>query len=204
MQDYRKRILVLKHLCSARLSNAERYIERLNRSFEAENKFLNIQESTSVKRLTMLASIFLPLSLSASLLSMQTRFKDLDSLIWDFFGVFCIIASTTIVIYFISRGFSPSGPFFCAIEMHLMDTSSSSSDQYKKYDLGRWVGYWVPKLLFISIWLIVTVSFIVGMFLNIPLGLKVLGFSFAGLFGLVIFIFICVAIGVYFCMRLEL
>jgi hypothetical protein len=48
---------------------------------------LNIHESQSVKRLTALATGFLPLSLSATLLSMQTRFADLGYLIYDFVGV---------------------------------------------------------------------------------------------------------------------
>ena len=35
---------------------------------------MNIHESTSVKRLTILAAFFLPLSLAAGILSMKTRF----------------------------------------------------------------------------------------------------------------------------------
>lgn len=48
---------------------------------------LNIHESHSVRRLTTLATGFLPLSLGASMLSIQTRFADLGLLVYDFVAV---------------------------------------------------------------------------------------------------------------------
>lgn len=48
---------------------------------------LNIHESQSVRRLPALAMDFLPLSLGAALLSLQTRFSDLSYLLHDFVGV---------------------------------------------------------------------------------------------------------------------
>jgi ABC-type multidrug transport system fused ATPase/permease subunit len=48
---------------------------------------LNIHESHSIRRLTTLATGFLPLSLGASMLSMQTRFADLGLLVYDFVTV---------------------------------------------------------------------------------------------------------------------
>lgn len=56
---------------------------------EARLKFFeisrNIQESTSLWLLSLLAAIFLPLSLASSLLSMQTRLTELHYLLYDFF-----------------------------------------------------------------------------------------------------------------------
>ncbi|KAG9253085.1 uncharacterized protein F5Z01DRAFT_174142 [Emericellopsis atlantica] len=50
------------------------------------------RQSDNVRQLTILATIFLPLSLSAGILSMQARFKDLGPLLFDFFAVFSILA----------------------------------------------------------------------------------------------------------------
>jgi hypothetical protein len=60
---------------------------------------LNIHETESVKGLTALAAGFLPLSLGASLPSMQTRFADLDYLIYDFVGVGVLLFSLMGVVY---------------------------------------------------------------------------------------------------------
>ena len=103
-QPHQERIFLLKELCSQRYINAKRKIDRVIRSFEYQNKALNVRESVSVKRLAILASIFLPLSLASSLLSMQTRFVNFHLLLYDFFGVFVLIGSITILMHFIVRG----------------------------------------------------------------------------------------------------
>jgi Mg2+ and Co2+ transporter CorA len=60
---------------------------------------LNIHESESVKRLTTLATGFLPLSVGASLLSMQTRFADLKFLLYDFVAVGLLLFSLMFIGY---------------------------------------------------------------------------------------------------------
>jgi len=62
-------ILLVQRSCHQRLHNVKRHIERLNRAFKGRNKALNILEPVSVKRITVLAAIFIPLSLSASILN---------------------------------------------------------------------------------------------------------------------------------------
>ncbi|MCJ1252021.1 hypothetical protein MMC30_009259 [Trapelia coarctata] len=101
----------LDGLCKERRKNAERALEALNRQLDYLTKRYSIREADSIKRLTILASIYLPLSLAASLLGMQTPFRaiahnqtqekqDLDgtNLLFDFLGVFIVLASATIFI----------------------------------------------------------------------------------------------------------
>jgi hypothetical protein len=55
----------------------------------------NISQANSVSRLTVLATVFLPLSLAGTILSMQTRLRDLNYILVDLaviFLIFCILA----------------------------------------------------------------------------------------------------------------
>ena len=98
MEDDERKFL-LRAFCSQRLSNIKQHLDRINGQFENFNNELNVRESYSVKRLIIVASIFLPLSLASSVLSMQTRFVDLHLLLYDILGVFCLISSFTLVVY---------------------------------------------------------------------------------------------------------
>lgn len=68
-------------------SDLRRLADDLPRSLDHHLRLLeirrNVQDSSNQWILTTLASIFLPLSLSCSLLSMQTRFRDLHYLLYD-------------------------------------------------------------------------------------------------------------------------
>ena len=44
----------------------------------------NLRESRAVRRLAILASVFLPLTLSATILNIQKRFLDIHQALWDF------------------------------------------------------------------------------------------------------------------------
>ena len=59
----------------------------------------NKSSSAGVTRLTLLAAIFLPASLSSSLLAMSTRFKDLNLLLYDFIGVFFLLGALALFAY---------------------------------------------------------------------------------------------------------
>jgi hypothetical protein len=112
---YTTRISWLRALCSERRRNAKRALDALNRQLDYLSKRHAIHEAKSIKILTILASLYLPLSLSASLLGMSTPFKavasnktadqDLDgtNLLFDFFGVFIWLATTTIFIVYAIR-----------------------------------------------------------------------------------------------------
>jgi hypothetical protein len=180
-----ERIFVLRNICSQRLKNVQRHIEQANRIFEATNKALNIRESISVKRLTILASIFLPLSLASSLLSMQTRLINLHLLLYDFLGVFFLVSSLAILIYFSVRvvlklkstwdknQFLP----WAAWKFTYRSPTLKLKYQYKAIGLS---------IIYMSIWMVILTSFIVGMVFQVQLGLKILGYGFAGVLACVL------------------
>ncbi|KAH6952073.1 hypothetical protein DER45DRAFT_390681 [Fusarium avenaceum] len=106
-----RRIREIRELCDERGNNASRALEALNRQLDYLSKRHAIQEAKSIKTLTILASVYLPLSLSASLLSMQSPFKvitaikgkgEVDTtgtnLLFDFVGLFVTLGSITICI----------------------------------------------------------------------------------------------------------
>ncbi|KAF7344700.1 hypothetical protein MVEN_01630400 [Mycena venus] len=111
--DYERRKQTLEGLCKERSNNALRALEALDRQLEYLTKRHAIREAKSIKILTILASLYLPLSLSASLLGMSSPFKyivhnqtaqtqDLTgtNLLFDFFGVFVWLATSTFFIVY--------------------------------------------------------------------------------------------------------
>lgn len=114
------KVEMLKSLCEERHSNAQRALEALNRQLDYLTKRHSIREAKSVKRLTILASIYSPLALAAAILGMQTPFKQLvhsrtdvddpskddkqkdwligTNLSFDFLGLFIVFACITIFI----------------------------------------------------------------------------------------------------------
>ena len=116
LKDHRRRVQELEALCKERRTNAERALEALNRQLDYLSKRHAIREAKAIKILTILASLYLPLSLSASLLGMQNPFKvvahtvtaDTQStlgtnLLFDFFGVFIWLATVTIFVVYAIR-----------------------------------------------------------------------------------------------------
>jgi hypothetical protein len=113
-----RRMQELERLCLERSNNAQRALEALNRQLDYLTKRHAIREAKAIKILTILASLYLPLSLSASVLSMQSPFKQIahtqtlsaqnlvgTNLLFDFFGVFIGPAAATIfILYAIKLG----------------------------------------------------------------------------------------------------
>ncbi|KAJ7016386.1 hypothetical protein C8F04DRAFT_537831 [Mycena alexandri] len=111
--DYERHKQTLEGLCRERSNNASRALEALNRQLDYLTKRHAIREAKSIKILTILAALYLPLSLSASLLGMSTPFKSIvhdqtaqpqdltgTNLLFDFFGVFVWLATSTIFIVY--------------------------------------------------------------------------------------------------------
>jgi hypothetical protein len=119
-KDYERRIQELDGLCTERGGNAQRALDALNRQLDYLTKRHSIREAKSIKILTILASLYLPLSLAASVLGMQSPFKQVThtktvidqelgqdlvgtNLLFDFFGVFIGLATVTIFILYAIR-----------------------------------------------------------------------------------------------------
>ena len=110
-KDREERMQELEALCEERRENAKRALEALGRQLDYLSKRHAIREAKAIKILTILASLYLPLSLSASLLGMQSPFKQIahsktasdpdlvgTNLLFDFFGVFIWLSTATIFI----------------------------------------------------------------------------------------------------------
>ena len=55
-------------------------------------RHINESQATSVKRLSIIAAIFLPLPMASSLLSMNARVRNLGPLWWDYIGIVVLVA----------------------------------------------------------------------------------------------------------------
>jgi hypothetical protein len=135
-KDYDERMEMLEGLCAERRKNAERALNALARQLDYLTKKHAISEAKAIRILTILASFYLPLSLSGTLLGMSTPFKrvahnralsDSDSdlidtnLLFDFFGCFVVLATGTIIIVHIIR-------FILWLKAHGVDTLSRQLD----------------------------------------------------------------------------
>jgi len=162
------------------LKSAKRLIDREQRKFELYRNTLNIEESQSIMRLTALATVFLPFSLAASMLSMQTRIASLQWLFYDFFGLFIILGTVAAV----------ASPFLPKIITTMIYTKSYPWNMFLKghrppdVDKEHPLGLFWKKWLFVSIslsWSLIFSSFLIGLTKNPKFGLRVLGFGAASI-----------------------
>lgn len=124
----------------------------------------SIRESDRLSMLTILASIFLPLSLACGILSMQTRLKDLNYLLYDFCGVVVLLLTLVALLLLFVRG-----------SMTIVSRTSGWGSFLKKFVTGAFA------VIVSSIWAVILASFIVGMAVDVRLGGLVLGYGLAGL-----------------------
>lgn len=129
----------------------------------------NIRESNRLPMLTILASIFLPLSLACGILSMQTRLKDLHYLLYDFCVVVVLLLTLVALLLLFVKGSMP-----------IVSRTSGWGPSQKLF-----VTY--PFAIIVSlIWAVILASFIVGMAVDVRLGGLGLRYGLASLFGLTV------------------
>ncbi|KAH7128574.1 hypothetical protein B0J11DRAFT_274570 [Dendryphion nanum] len=131
----------------------------------------NVRQANSATQLTTLAAFFLPLTLAAGILSMQTRFSDLHLLLYDFLGVVIILATLAII--------------FAALNRHCKEGFKTAL--LSPYGIGKgwsgkrsWAGY-LRLVVLVLWWLATLASFLVGMVKEVIFGLKVFGFAALGI-----------------------
>ena len=191
-QRMRENVILVRSRCTQLDRLISRTKNRRDQRYDLYVKNLSIDDSISIKRLTILAAVFLPLSLASSILSMQTRFVQLHSLLYDFLGVFILLASLAFLTYYVLDGFtalSRRDKLWLRREYAtwtLRWWSSRANDAHAEIGAKLFLKY----SLTVSIWAITIVSFIVGMLLEITLGLKVLGYGVAALFGICLLLFV--------------
>ncbi|KAI9691157.1 MAG: hypothetical protein M1822_008777 [Bathelium mastoideum] len=155
---------------------ATRMVEQNQSRLKFFQLFWDVQDSVSIKLLTLLACIFLPLSLASSILSMQTRFAKLHFLLYDFCGVVTIIGSLTVLVL---------------LALKLTNTLSDliGKSRVRGGVLARLMDRAGPAatglvgILTVNSWALIFTSFMVGMIKDVTLGLKILGYGFAAFLG---------------------
>ena len=160
---------------------------------------VNQRQENSLKRLTVVASIFLPLTLACSLLSMTRRVRELDALWWDWLGICFIIGFAIITGYRLSMWWNelmwrirrrwaqqPFHDMWQRARNRVIKQEGGNGNKVKRLlpAVTRWT-VWTSKYLF---YFGAIASFLVGMFTRIELGARSLGYSLAGAVALTIFI----------------
>lgn len=145
-----------------------------------------VEQTDSVQQLSILAAIFLPLSVSSGVLSMQTRFKDLGVLLYDFFGVMTLLGALALLFILLSNVYKfVTGTFMGWIEIKLNQNVLYSGRAprekrkllaYKRFRMVGFVSWWLGLSLFC---ILLVVSFLIGMFRDVDLGARVLGYGIA-------------------------
>lgn len=144
----------------------------------------NVNQSNNVKILTLLATIYLPLSLSAGILSMGTRFKDLGYLTYDFFGVVNLLGALVIAVILI---------LFLVAFLQEFESRRQYWSSFKLWPAVLVVG----AFIFLTLGALLLSSFVVGMFKDVGLGAKILAYGLAVAFGLPVCLVILTALGVW-------
>ncbi|KAF2690804.1 hypothetical protein K458DRAFT_63229 [Lentithecium fluviatile CBS 122367] len=165
MMPLRRLDVELRGVCGDVNRRSSSLSTRLQSRLQLFDMSRNISESSSLWLLSLLASIFLPLSLASSLLSMQTRLVDLHYLLYDFCGV--IIFFGTIAIVFITL---------------LKSISNKKGSVHGVFRVKqRTILAWI-----ILQWMLILTSFLVGMIKEMVVGLKILGYGTGGMVGLLV------------------
>jgi hypothetical protein len=129
---------------------------------------ISIEQANSVNQLTLLAAFFLPLSLAAAVLSMQTRFVDLNLLLYDFIGVMVILAALASLIAL----FNLYGKHMYSRLLHRVYFALGAFPRYPRRVTMFWMFLWISALL---------ASFLLGMLSDVTIGLKLLGYEAAAI-----------------------
>ncbi|EHK47144.1 hypothetical protein TRIATDRAFT_317085 [Trichoderma atroviride IMI 206040] len=137
----------------------------------------DMNQSGNVQMLTLLATIFLPLSLSAGVLSMQSRFKDLGDLLYDFFGVVVLLGAGVALLVTVMLLFS---------SMKELESRLFKYHWYKAI-LRPVILLTISGITF-TLGALVLASFLVGMFKDVVLGAKILGYGIAAAIGALVVI----------------
>ena len=180
------------------------------------------EQALSVKRLTLLAAVFLPLSLASSLLSMGTRAVNLGVLWYDYLGISVLLVFLAYLAYQTLRAWDMGQTRWKRMLAKLwVGKLDAEAVRHKpKFKMVRFAvamvamtfnqfglkptrGWRAYVVCHYALGLTVVASFAVGMFHNLTLGLMILGYAVAGWLGaLILLTSIRVGIFVWKCFRL--
>lgn len=158
----------IRGLCNGIKTEASKLANDLEHHLKFMELRRGVRESNNLWTLTVLASVFLPLSLATSILAMSTRLVDLGNLLYDFCGVAVLLMTLAATILFLVR--------------LIVWVRDMFEDAYRSDVRRRSYSIFLQLSLFVT-WALVLTSFIVGMVSDVGLGGRILGFGTAGLVG---------------------
>ncbi|KAF2478380.1 uncharacterized protein BDR25DRAFT_338939 [Lindgomyces ingoldianus] len=165
----------IKCICEDLKKTSSSLLGRLENHLKFIELRKSLRESASVWLLSLLASIFLPLSLASSLLSMQTRLADLHFLLYDFCGVIVLLATIVGIVVLVLR-----------LNMWWSDKLAKwDSNVIFRRRIRPIIGFSTWSWVFIA-WGLALSSFLVGMIKDVGLGLRILGFGAAIIGGMLL------------------
>lgn len=150
-------------------------LARLNDDMDSTLRFLdlerNMKQAKNVEDLTILATVSLPLSVATGVLSMQSEFKGLGSLLYDLLGVIVLLVT-----------------FAALCVLMLSDWIEQPVTRLVQALPG--LRHLRPYLLapFVYIWILILVSFLVGMLKNLTLGGLILGYGLTAAIGVYLYL----------------
>jgi hypothetical protein len=144
----------------------------------------DLEQSKSLRILTLLATFFLPMSLAAGVLSMQTRFKDLKVLLYDFFGVTVFAVALAFVLVGLLYGYIATSKRVRKV-IYGSRFDDPKAKNYRNAIFGSQfsVAFVLFKLRFIHVYAMCVLlvyfvfSFAIGMFGSVRGGVVSLGIS---------------------------
>ena len=188
--EFEKRLLHKD--ASNSMDDLEQSMERLLTRTE---QAISQRQDLNIGRLTILSAIFLPLTTSCSLLSMSTRVNQLGALWWDWLGIVVTIAIVTLTVWRTNDKWRrrlgrwrdvwerlPSRDLWARARETVLDHETLTTG-HRRYGLippATSVAFIISKYLLI---IGATVSFLIGMFLEVSQGARALGYSVAIAFG---------------------
>jgi hypothetical protein len=144
-------------------SELRQWDELADKRLSVHNRFAQLRQASSLSALTYCAAFFLPLSLAAAFLSMQTRAKELKWLVYDFCGVTLVFCTIAALIYFLSWVIS-------AVKTRRLNKrlEKRNASVHTK-GVGRFL-----MILFGLAWMSAVAAFLVGMLHDLRMGLIML------------------------------
>lgn len=190
-QAIRSKRAEIRAECYALARLSSRLVERFESRIRFFELFRSTQDSVSIFLSTLLACLFLPLSLASGILSMQTRFAELRFLLYDFCGVITIIGSLIAIVFL--------GLKLAVLVVDQLVRIKVKIPLWKRVmAFVYWPAVRAVALVFLALWVVVFTSFMVGMIKDVGLGLKILGYGCAAYLGVVmVFGFATLSIGCF-------
>ncbi|KAL3485579.1 hypothetical protein BJX62DRAFT_242801 [Aspergillus germanicus] len=160
--------------CTDMESRAQRLLDRLDHNVRVFATIRSSREASRVPVLTLLASIFLPISAATGILSMQTRLTALKGVLYDFAGMLILIGTLTFLAFYSLKVYT----YIRNVRVNVKRVGYGPP-VYPRLSLLK-----TAARATLSLFCLVTIaSFLVGMIQDIELGWQVLGYGVAAIAG---------------------